>query len=115
MITVHDLAIRVGARLLMSDVSFQITPGDKVGLVGRNGAGKTTLTKVLSGTLDPSEGSVELTDFMPVGVDAPKPRISGRTTRYRCASCGTHLYHAALLSALPCNRRIVPGVHQGSV
>ncbi|NMA78132.1 MAG: ABC-F family ATP-binding cassette domain-containing protein, partial [Actinomycetales bacterium] len=61
MITVHDLAIRVGARLLMSDVSFQITPGDKVGLVGRNGAGKTTLTKVLSGTLDPSEGSVEVT------------------------------------------------------
>lgn len=61
MITVHDLAIRVGARLLMSGVSFQITPGDRVGLVGRNGAGKTTLTKVLSGTLDPSEGSVEVT------------------------------------------------------
>ena len=61
MITVHDLAIRVGARLLMSDVSFQITAGDRVGLVGRNGAGKTTLTKVLSGTLDPSEGSVEVT------------------------------------------------------
>ncbi|MGO2756710.1 MAG: ABC-F family ATP-binding cassette domain-containing protein, partial [Brachybacterium alimentarium] len=61
MITVHDLAIRVGARLLMSDVSFQITAGDRVGLVGRNGAGKTTLTKVLSGTLQPSEGSVEVT------------------------------------------------------
>ncbi|ATG54986.1 ABC transporter [Brachybacterium ginsengisoli] len=60
MITVHDLAIRVGARLLMSGVSFQITDGDRVGLVGRNGAGKTTLTKVLSGTLDPSEGSVEV-------------------------------------------------------
>ena len=60
MITVHDLAIRVGARLLMSEVSFQITAGDRVGLVGRNGAGKTTLTKVLSGTLEPSEGSVEV-------------------------------------------------------
>jgi ATPase subunit of ABC transporter with duplicated ATPase domains len=59
-ITVHDLAIRVGARLLMSDLSFQITPGDRVGLVGRNGAGKTTLTKVLSGTLAPSEGTVEV-------------------------------------------------------
>ncbi|MFC7374352.1 ABC-F family ATP-binding cassette domain-containing protein [Brachybacterium sp. GCM10030267] len=60
MITVHDLAIRVGARVLMSGVSFQITPGDRVGLVGRNGAGKTTLTKVLSGTLAPSEGSVDV-------------------------------------------------------
>ncbi|GAA1486103.1 ABC-F family ATP-binding cassette domain-containing protein [Brachybacterium fresconis] len=61
MITVHDLAIRVGARLLMSDVSFRLTDGDRVGLVGRNGAGKTTLTKVLAGTLEPSEGSVEVT------------------------------------------------------
>ncbi|MFC0675236.1 ABC-F family ATP-binding cassette domain-containing protein [Brachybacterium hainanense] len=60
MITVHDLEIRVGARLLMSEVSFQITAGDRVGLVGRNGAGKTTLTKVLSGTLQPSGGSVEV-------------------------------------------------------
>src|SRR5699024_798840 len=56
-ITVHDLAIRVGARLLMSGVSFQITAGDRVGLVGRTGAGKTTLTEVLSGTLDPAAGS----------------------------------------------------------
>ncbi|MGY5764424.1 ABC-F family ATP-binding cassette domain-containing protein [Brachybacterium sp. DNPG3] len=61
MITVRDLAIRVGARLLMDDVSFQVTPGDRVGLVGRNGAGKTTLTKVLSGTLPATEGSIEVT------------------------------------------------------
>ncbi|EWS82853.1 ABC-F family ATP-binding cassette domain-containing protein [Brachybacterium phenoliresistens] len=60
MITVHDLEIRVGARLLMSEVSFQVTAGDRIGLVGRNGAGKTTLTKVLSGTLQPSSGSVEI-------------------------------------------------------
>lgn len=60
MITVQDLAIRVGARLLMSDVSFRVGEGDRIGLVGRNGAGKTTLTKVLSGTLPASEGSVEV-------------------------------------------------------
>ncbi|MGP9693644.1 ABC-F family ATP-binding cassette domain-containing protein [Brachybacterium sp. AOP25-B2-12] len=60
MITVSDLEIRVGARLLMSDVSFQVNAGDRVGLVGRNGAGKTTLTKVLSGTLQPASGTVEV-------------------------------------------------------
>jgi ATPase subunit of ABC transporter with duplicated ATPase domains len=59
-ITVSDLEIRMGARLLMSDVSFQVSPGDRVGLVGRNGAGKTTLTKVLSGTMQPSAGTVEV-------------------------------------------------------
>src|SRR3546814_13615457 len=43
----------------MSDVSFRVSDGDKVGLVGRNGAGKTTLTKVLAGDLIPSDGRVE--------------------------------------------------------
>ena len=49
MLAVHDLEIRVGARLLMENVSFRVSDGDKIGLVGRNGAGKTTLTKVLAG------------------------------------------------------------------
>ena len=59
MLSVSDLAIRVGARTLMEDVSFRVGPGDKVGLVGRNGAGKTTLTKVLAGDLQPAAGAVQ--------------------------------------------------------
>jgi len=58
-LAVHDLEIRVGARMLMSGVTFRVGPGDKVGLVGRNGAGKTTLTKVLAGDLIPADGRVE--------------------------------------------------------
>jgi ATPase subunit of ABC transporter with duplicated ATPase domains len=58
MITVENLAIDVGARRLMSEVTFRVNPGDKIGLVGRNGAGKTTLTRTLSGELQPAEGSV---------------------------------------------------------
>src|SRR3954447_18948904 len=61
MITAHQLEVRAGARLLMSDVSFRVAPGDKVGLVGRNGAGKTTLTKVLAGDALPAAGSVSRT------------------------------------------------------
>ncbi len=45
MISVRDLEIRIGARVLMQDVNFRVDKGDKVGLVGRNGAGKTTLTR----------------------------------------------------------------------
>src|SRR5699024_2211904 len=44
----------------MSDVSFRVGDGDRIGLVGRNGAGETTLTKVLSGTLPSIEGSDEV-------------------------------------------------------
>ncbi|MGH3689154.1 MAG: ABC-F family ATP-binding cassette domain-containing protein [Microbacterium sp.] len=58
MLAVHDLEIRVGARLLMENVSFRVADGDKIGLVGRNGAGKTTLTKVLAGDELPSGGNV---------------------------------------------------------
>ncbi|GAA1589026.1 putative ABC transporter ATP-binding protein YheS [Leucobacter aridicollis] len=61
MIVVEDLAIDVGARRLMGEVSFRVHPGDKIGLVGRNGAGKTTLTRTLSGELQPAEGSIKVT------------------------------------------------------
>ncbi len=60
MITVEDLAIDVGARRLMSGVTFRVNPGDKIGLVGRNGAGKTTLTRTLSGELQPAEGKITI-------------------------------------------------------
>jgi len=58
-LSVHDLELRVGARLLMDEVSFRVDRGDKIGLVGRNGAGKTTLTKTLAGELQPSGGTIE--------------------------------------------------------
>ncbi|WP_166138213.1 ABC-F family ATP-binding cassette domain-containing protein [Nocardioides ochotonae] len=58
MITASQLEVRVGARLLMENVSFRVAAGDKVGLVGRNGAGKTTLTKILAGDALPASGTV---------------------------------------------------------
>ncbi|MFL5861763.1 MAG: ABC-F family ATP-binding cassette domain-containing protein [Solirubrobacteraceae bacterium] len=45
-----------GGDLLFSDVSFRISPGQHVGLVGRNGVGKSTLLKILAGVLTPDEG-----------------------------------------------------------
>ncbi|ALV44990.1 ABC transporter [Arthrobacter alpinus] len=61
MISVQDLELRAGARLLMDEVSFRIDSGDKIGLVGRNGAGKTTLTRVLAGEGLPAGGKVTRT------------------------------------------------------
>ncbi|MFE5299052.1 ABC-F family ATP-binding cassette domain-containing protein [Streptomyces sp. NPDC056632] len=61
MITTRGVDVRVGARLLLSEVSFHIAPGDRVGLVGRNGAGKTTLLHTLAGLRAPAAGSVRRT------------------------------------------------------
>ncbi|OKJ00904.1 ABC-F family ATP-binding cassette domain-containing protein [Kitasatospora sp. CB01950] len=58
MITVSGLDVRVGARLLLHDISFHLAPGDRVGLVGRNGAGKTTLLSTLAGLVEPAAGAV---------------------------------------------------------
>ncbi|CAN5130830.1 ABC-F family ATP-binding cassette domain-containing protein [soil metagenome] len=58
MLTVQDVELRFGDRVLMSDVSFRVDKGDKVGLVGRNGAGKTTLTRMLSGDGLPAAGTI---------------------------------------------------------
>ena len=61
MLTVHDLELAVGGRTLVRPVSFQVAPGDRIGLVGRNGAGKTSLTRVLAGEALPSGGQIRRT------------------------------------------------------
>ncbi len=58
MIVAQGIELRAGARLLLDDASFQVAPGDRVGLVGRNGAGKTTLLKTLAGEGLPAAGTV---------------------------------------------------------
>jgi ATPase subunit of ABC transporter with duplicated ATPase domains len=57
-ITVTDVELRAGPRVLLEGASFRVAAGDRVGLVGRNGAGKTTLTKVLAGEGQPAAGTV---------------------------------------------------------
>src|SRR5215831_6226507 len=61
MIVASGLELRAGAQLLLADASFQVGPGDKIGLVGRNGAGKTTLARVLAGEALPAGGTVQRT------------------------------------------------------
>ena len=58
MISVSDLELRAGARILVTEASFRVADGDKVGLVGRNGAGKTTMMRVLAGEAEPTGGAV---------------------------------------------------------
>ncbi len=79
MITVRGVDIRVGAHLLLSDLSFHISPGDRIGLVGRNGAGKTTLLKTLAGEDRPAAGSISVTGsigYLPQDPRAADPAVT---------------------------------------
>ena len=58
MISVSNVTMRYGAKILFEDVSVTFTTGRRYGLTGPNGAGKTTFMKVLSGELDPQKGDV---------------------------------------------------------
>ncbi|CAM3110132.1 ABC-F family ATP-binding cassette domain-containing protein [Saccharomonospora xinjiangensis] len=61
MITATGLELRAGSRILLSDTTLRVQPGDRIGLVGRNGAGKTTTLRVLAGEGDPYAGEVQYT------------------------------------------------------
>jgi ATPase subunit of ABC transporter with duplicated ATPase domains len=59
MITVSNLAIQFGKRVLFSDVNLKFTSGNCYGVIGANGAGKSTLIRMLSGDLDPTRGTIQ--------------------------------------------------------
>ena len=59
MITVSNLAIQFGKRVLFSDVNMKFTAGNCYGVIGANGAGKSTLIRMLSGDLDPTRGTIQ--------------------------------------------------------
>ena len=66
----------------MENVSFRVSAGDKIGLVGRNGAGKTTLTKVLAGDLPPADGNVARSGelgYLPQDPRTGDPEMLART------------------------------------
>ena len=60
MITLTNLAIQFGKRVLYKDVNIKFTRGNIYGVIGANGAGKSTLLRAISGDLEPNHGSVEL-------------------------------------------------------
>jgi len=67
LIQLSNLTKRFGDRVLLGDVTWQCTDGDRVGLCGPNGAGKTTLLKILAGLDEPDSGAVVKPSGLTVG------------------------------------------------
>lgn len=67
MLTIRDLKMTLGGRVLFENASLQINAGDRVALVGPNGAGKSTLFSIILGQKDPDTGVVERDIWTSVG------------------------------------------------
>ncbi len=67
MLTINALTVRLGGRPILEGASASITPGSRVGLIGRNGAGKSTLMKAIIGEIEPDNGAIEMPKRMRLG------------------------------------------------
>lgn len=67
MLNLINITVSFGGRDLYKNISFQINPKDKIGIVGKNGAGKSTMLKLIIGEQKPTSGSVNMTNSLTVG------------------------------------------------
>src|ERR1041384_6987561 len=67
MISLAHIGKQYGRQVLFVDASFQLNPGEKVGLVGPNGAGKTTLFRMIVGEESPDEGELSVPKKLTIG------------------------------------------------
>src|SRR5574343_1134723 len=83
MITLKNITLRRGARVLIDDASCTVNPGERVGLVGRNGAGKSTLFALLNGTLHEDRGDFVIpTQWRMAQVAQDMPETEDSATRF---------------------------------
>ena len=68
MISVSNVSLQYGKRILFDEVNVKFTPGNCYGLIGANGAGKSTFMKILSGEIDPTKGQVNILPGMRLSV-----------------------------------------------
>jgi len=80
LVQLNEVSKAFGSREVLRDVSFQINPSEKVGLIGQNGSGKTTLLKMLSVRMEPDRGTVSRKTGLQVGTLDQIPDFHENTT-----------------------------------
>lgn len=67
MMNIHNLSISFQGEYLFEDITFKLSNGDRVGLIGKNGAGKSTMLKILSKDLEPDTGQIAMDKDLKIG------------------------------------------------
>ena len=84
MLKINQISKSYGTRVLFDDVTFTLTPGERLGLVGRNGCGKTTLLRLVLGEEIVDEGTVELPPHYSVGHLSQHLNFTAKTVLEEC-------------------------------
>ena len=90
MLEVAGLEVEIQNSEILRDVSFNVTAGELVCLVGRNGAGKTTTLRTIMGYLPPRSGMIRLADIDLIGNRHSNGRASASAIRRRTAKCSAN-------------------------
>jgi ATP-binding cassette subfamily F protein 3 len=67
MLNIHNLSISFQGEYLFEDITFKLSPGDRIGLIGKNGAGKSTMLKILSKEMEPDTGQIAADKNLSIG------------------------------------------------
>jgi ABC-type Mn2+/Zn2+ transport system ATPase subunit len=87
--SVRDLAVGYGGPAVLTDVSFDVHPGDRIAVLGPNGGGKTTLFRALIGELPPLRGSFDLDGRCAIVAQTERSRLDFPVTALDVATMGT--------------------------
>jgi ATP-binding cassette subfamily F protein 3 len=80
MISITDLSLSFGERVIFDKITLSVKPKDKIGVVGKNGAGKTTLFKMIMGEISPDNGSIDIPNAKTIGYLEQNLVMSGEKT-----------------------------------
>ena len=80
MVSVQNISVSFGSFDLLTDISFLINHGDRIGLAGKNGAGKSTLMKIIAGLQSPTAGKVEIPRDFTIGYLPQQMKVSDTTS-----------------------------------
>jgi ABC-type Mn2+/Zn2+ transport system ATPase subunit len=89
LVSVDDLAVGYGGAPVLTDVSFAVNPGERVGVLGPNGGGKTTLFRALLGELAPLRGDIKLEARCAIVAQTERSRLDFPVTALDVATMGT--------------------------
>ena len=80
LIRLQNISMSFESNVVLRDVFFRLSKGDRIGLIGKNGTGKTTLLELILGRVEPTDGAVSVDQGLEIGYFSQFSELSGEST-----------------------------------